>query len=105
MSKFAGLVGYVTQEETSPGVWSPVDNPKRMRGDVIRQNVNHQDSGKVNSDIALNHRVSLVGDKYAFDNIYYIKWIELTGLKWEVTSVEIQRPRIIVTLGGLWNGY
>lgn len=104
MSKFAGWVGYVTQEETSPGVWSPMDNPKRMRGDIIRQNVNHQDNGKVNGDISLNHRVSLIGDKYAFNNVHFIKWVEFNNLKWEVTSVELQRPRIIVSLGGLWNG-
>jgi hypothetical protein len=105
MSRFAGLVGYVTQEETSPGVWSPVNDSKMMRGDIIRQGLTSSDNGKVNGDISLNHRVSLMGDKYAFDNCYYIKWVEINSLKWEVTSVELQRPRIILTLGGLWNGY
>lgn len=104
MTKFTGLVGYVTQEQKVPGVWSPVDNPKKMRGDVIRQSSSNQNDGKVNSDITLNHRVSLLGDAYAFGNYYTIKWIELDSRKWEVTSVELQRPRIIVTVGGLWNG-
>lgn len=104
MAKFAGLVGYVTQEETVPGVWSPVDNPRMMKGDVIRQVSNYQDDGKVNGNITLNHRVSLIGDAYAFGNYYNIKWIELDGYKWEISSVEISRPRIIVSLGGLWNG-
>ena len=104
MAKYAGLVGYVTQEESVPGVWSPVENPKLMRGDIIRQASSSQNDNKVNSDIALSHRVSLLGDAYAFGNYYNIKWIDIDGRKWEVTSVEIQRPRIIVTLGGLWNG-
>lgn len=104
MSKFTGLVGYVTQGETAPGVWSPVDNPKKMKGDVLRQSSSSQNDNKVNSDISLNHRVSLLGDSYAFTNYYAIKWIELNGRKWEVASVELQRPRIIVTVGGLWNG-
>jgi len=109
MAKYSGLVGYITQEESSPGVWSSVENPKLMKGDIIRQSSSFQSDGrtsssKVNDDITLNHRVSLLGDAYAFSNYYTIKWIALDGLKWQVSSVEIQRPRIIVTLGGLWNG-
>ena len=103
MARFAGLVGYVTQEETAPGVWSPVENPKKMRGDVIRQS-SSQNGDKVNNDITLSHRVSLLGDAYAFGNYYNIKWIEVDGAKWEVTSVEVKRPRLTVSLGGLWNG-
>lgn len=110
MTKFAGLVGYVTQEETVPGVWSPVPNPKMMKGDTLRLSSTNgngariSDSGKANDDITLSHRVSLIGDAYAFDNYFNIAWVEVRGRKWEVTTVEIQRPRIIVTLGGLWNG-
>lgn len=103
MARYAGLVGYVTQEETVPGVWLPVDNSKQMRGDIIKLS-SSQNGDKVNSDITLNHRVSLVGDAYAFGNYYNIKWIEMDGMKWEVSSVEVQRPRLILSLGGLWNG-
>jgi hypothetical protein len=104
MAKFAGLVGYVTQDESVPGVWSPVENPVMMKGDVIRQSLSRQNDNKVNNDVALNHRVSLLGDAYAFEQYFNIKWIELDGRKWEVSSIELQRPRIIVTIGGLWNG-
>lgn len=104
MAKFTGLVGYVTQEEKVPGVWSPVSNPKTMKGDIIRQSSNNQNGDKVNDDITLGHRVSLIGDAYAFNNYFSLKWIELNGHKWEITSVELQRPRLIVTVGGLWNG-
>lgn len=104
MAKYAGLVGYVTQEQTAPSVWSPVEYPKRMKGDIIRQSSSTQNDDKINSDLTLNHRVSLIGDAYAFSSYFNIKWIEIDGRKWEVTSVEVQRPRIIVTLGGPWNG-
>lgn len=104
MAKFAGLVGYVTQEETSPGVWSPVENPIMMKGDIIGQRANVLNDRNVNSDITLNHRVSLLGDSYAFDNYYTIRWVIFRGRKVEVSSIEVQRPRIILSLGGLWNG-
>ncbi len=104
MTKFAGLVGYATQEETVPGVWSPVEKPVMMKGDVISQASSVQNDGKVNSDITLNHRVSLIGDAYAFENYYNLKWIDLNGRKWEISSVELRRPRLIVSVGGLYNG-
>lgn len=104
MTKYAGLVGYVTEEQTVPGVWSPVENPKHMKGDLIRQTSSSQNGDKVNDDVSLNHRVSLMGDAYAFGNYYNIKWIEIDGRKWKVDSVEVQRPRLILSLGGIWNG-
>jgi hypothetical protein len=105
MARYAGLVGYVTQEETSPGIWSQVEKPVMMRGDVLRQSSNSQNGDKVNSDVTLGHRVSLLGDAYAFNHFFELKWLEFKGVKWVVSSVEIQSPRIIVTLGGVWNGY
>lgn len=103
MAKFTGSVGYVTQKETVPGVWSTDETTKVMKGDLIRQQLSHQSDG-VHSNVALNHRVSLIGDRYAFENAHFIKWIEFNGVKWKVASVELQRPRLIVTLGGIWNG-
>lgn len=104
MAKYAGLVGYVTEQETVPGVWSPVDNPKKMKGDLISLSSSRQSGDKVNDDITLGHRVSLIGDAYAFGNYFDIRWIQIDGAKWEVSSVEIQRPRLILSIGGLWNG-
>lgn len=103
MAKFAGLVGYVTQAETTPGVWSPVEQTRMMKGDFYMESSRHQNGDKVNKDIALNHRVSLVGDAYTFENYYAIRWIEIEGVKWEVTSIEVKRPRLTVNIGGLYN--
>lgn len=103
MAKFSGLVGYVIQDEKVPGVWSANEQPVMMKGDVIRRSSTNQNDDKINSDITLSHRVSLIGDAFAFLNYYNIKWIMIGGRKWEVSSVEIQRPRIIVTVGGLYN--
>lgn len=104
MARYAGLVGYGEQVETAPGVWTTVNKSHMMNGNLIRQNADIRESDKVNDDITLNHRVSLIGDAYAFDNYFNMKWIDIDGRKWKVSSVEVQRPRLIVSLGGLWNG-
>lgn len=111
MAKFAGLVGYVTEQEKVPGVWTIVENPVMMRGDIIRQvsdNMNDLKVGtsinKIYSDIFLSHRVSLMADSYAFENYMRIQWVMINGKKWKATSIEVQRPRIIISIGRLWDG-
>lgn len=104
MARFSGIVGYVSQEETAPGVWTPVNKPRKMKGNVLRQTSSNSNSGNVNDDVTLNHRVSLIGDAYAFENYFNIKWVKMDTKVWKVTNIEIERPRIIVTLGGVWNG-
>lgn len=109
MAKFAGSVGYVTQEETRPGIWQPVATEKKMSGDVIRMaNAFSSDgrvtSGKVNDDITLQHRISLIANPYAYENFTKIKYVRWLGIMWKVESVEVTRPRLILSLGGVWNG-
>jgi hypothetical protein len=111
MAKFAGLVGYVTEKEKVPGVWSVDENPVMMRGDIIRRAADNQNDMKVSTgvnkmynDIYLSHRVSLMGDAYAFENYMDIKWVMIRGKKWKASSIEVQRPRIIISVGRLWDG-
>ena len=104
MSKFAGLVGYVTQTETAPGVWTPVATERQMRGDVISASHQFNQSEKINDDVTLRHRISLVGDPYCYTNFASLRYIVYLGIKWKVETVQISRPRIILTLGGMWNG-
>lgn len=104
MARYSGLVTYVTQAETVPGVWTDSVNSYFMRGDILRMSASIQNDNIINSNVALNHRVSLVADEYALGNYHDIKYIDFNGRNWAVTSIEVQRPRIIVTLGGLWNG-
>ena len=104
MAKFAGSVGFITEVESSPGIWTPSELVQVMYGDVLRTASTLQGSSGQNKNIVLQHRISLVGDPHAIMNFYDIRWVEYQGAKWEVTLIEVARPRIIVTLGGIWNG-
>lgn len=104
MAKYAGLVGYATQEETTPGVWTQVITERMMRGDVIGQGYNFTPADKVNDNIGLSHRISLVADPYAYNHVSKLVYVTYLGQKWKVSSVEINRPRLTLTLGGVWNG-
>jgi len=103
MAKFSGLVGYVTQEETSPGVWTDVEKPRKMKGDVINQSSHNRSGEYLHDDVSLNHRISVIGDSHAFSNYTNIKWVEIDSIKWRVTAIEIKRPRLLLNIGGIWN--
>lgn len=103
MAKFSGNVGFTSQEETRPGVWEEVKTERTMRGDVLSLAMSVQSGDKVIDDINLNNRISLVADKYSYENFHNLKYIVYLGGKWKVTNVDVQRPRLILTLGGVWN--
>ena len=104
MAKFYGKVGYVETKETSPGVWTPKVTERNYYGDVIRRSSNHQSSSNVNDDINISQSISIVSDPYAMDNFYAMRYVWYKNVKWKVTNVDVQFPRLVLTIGGVYNG-
>ena len=104
MSKFCGEVGYSTQTETAQGVWEEVLTPRTYYGDVIRNARRLETTENLNDNLALNNSFSLMIDAYASQNFSAIRYLEWMGTRWKVTNVEVQRPRLILTIGGVYNG-
>ena len=105
MSKFYGAVGYVTQKEISPGVWGDDIVERSYRGDIL-QDIRRWESGseKKNDNLAVNNRISILADLYAYNNFATIRYVTWLGVRWKVSSIEIQRPRLILNLGEVYNG-
>ena len=61
-------------------------------------------SQSTNDNLNINRQISIVADQFAYDNIGFIRYAEFMGSKWKVTSAEPQQPRIVLTLGGVYNG-
>lgn len=104
MSKYYGNLGFVEEVETSPGVWETQETLRPYYGDVNRFMSRASADDKVNDDISMNNRLSVVGDAYAYNHFYTLRFAEWCGARWKVTSVEVQHPRLILTLGGIYNG-
>ena len=104
MARFSGLVGFASDEvETSPGVWGSGFTERRLRGDVLRHAFSYQASEKVNDDLITSNRISVIADEYAFEHYPTIAYVVWNKVKWTVTEVEVQRPRLLLTLGGVYN--
>ena len=104
MAKFYGAIGYIVQVKTGPGVWEDKEVEKIYRGDVILNQQRWQKSEEISDNFNLDNSISILADEFAYDNIGYIKYIVYRGKKWCVQSLSINRPRIVLQIGGLYNG-
>lgn len=105
MAKFHGTVGYILHEETSPGVFTEVVTERVCVGDILRNNQRWVNSeGQIHDNLKLFNRFSIIGDGFAYSNIPRIRYIVWQGVKWTVDAIDIERPRIILTIGGVYNG-
>lgn len=104
MARWYGKVGYIITTETSPGVWTPEPVERDYQGDYTRNHSRWNFSQNVNEDITLQSEISLVCDPYALQNFRHIRYVTYMGSKWKVTSVDVQYPRLVLSIGGVYNG-
>ena len=104
MAKFFGKVGYIGTVESEPGYWEERSIERDYYGDITRNTSRYQQDGQVNDNIVINNILSIVADPYANENFQHMRYVVWMGTKWKITNVEVQYPRIILTLGGMYNG-
>lgn len=104
MNKWFGKIGYADQVETAPGVWSDQIVEREYYGDILANFRNLQSSDKLNDDVNINNKISILADPYADNHFHLMKYAQFAGSNWKITNVEVASPRLILTLGGLYNG-
>lgn len=103
MAKFCGKIGYVVTVETEPGIYEEQVIESEYYGDVIRNTRRLREASKVNDDINISNEISIIADPFANNNFHAMRYIEFMGAKWKISNVEVQYPRLILTIGGLYN--
>lgn len=104
MAKFYGEIGYGFATETSPGVHKDVITERNYFGDVVRLSRELLETEFVNNDISVGNSLSIVADAYAFEHFTAMRYVKWQGKYWTIKLTEVQRPRLILRLGGLYNG-
>lgn len=104
MAKFFGSIGFAESIETSPGVWDEAITERNYYGDLSRNVRRLQSGDKVNDDVNVSNEISIVADPFANQNFHSMRYVEFMGAKWKINNVEVQYPRLILTIGGLYNG-
>lgn len=105
MAKFHGMVGFVHTEETAPGsgVFEEIPEERNYYGDVIRNSRRWEQGENLNDNPVINNQFSIVGNDFAFRNYSIMRYVKWSGVLWKITNIEIQSPRIILTVGGIYN--
>lgn len=105
MGKFYGPIGYAEMVETKPGVYKPQITVHYYSGDVIKNASRQtQSSDSTNDDITIDNQFSIIADPFAYQNFLKMKYIGYMGVNWKITNVKVERPRLIVNVGGVYNG-
>lgn len=104
MAKWFGKIGYSITNETDPGIYIPTIVEREYYGDITSDRRKRQSSNEVNDDVNLSMVISIVADPFAYMNCSNMAYIEIMGAKWKISDIELQRPRLILTVGGVYNG-
>lgn len=103
MAKWFGAVGYGGTGETRPGVYEERIVERNYYGDVTRNVRRYREGQSANDNLELDNAISIVADPFAFGHFSEIRYVVWNGAKWKVKSVEVQYPRLLLTIGGVWN--
>jgi len=105
MARFHGRVGFASDTtEVKPGVYADAMVEYSFYGDVVQNRRNLQPGENLNADLSVSNSISIVASAYAREHFFAIRYVEWAGQLWTVTGVEVQAPRLILSLGEVYNG-
>lgn len=104
MAKFYGTIGFVVTEETKPGIWTETPVERKYYGDIIRYSSRWDKGESINDNININNEISIIADPYLNQHFSEMRYVEFMGAKWKINSINVERPRLILSLGGIYNG-
>lgn len=100
MAKFYGIIGYVKSIESEPGIWTDDIVEHTHIGDITKNTKRYQTTSDINDNINISNTISIVTTPYAALNYPYMKYVILDGVKWKISDIDIQSPRILITTSG-----
>jgi hypothetical protein len=104
MAKFYGTIGYAEIVETKPGVYKEQIVERTYSGDLLQNSRRLQSTDQVNDDVNISNEISIIADAYADQHYHTMRYVEFSGTKWKITNVRVWYPRLILSVGGLYNG-
>lgn len=102
MAKYYGNIGFAIQTETSPGIWEDSVEERPYKGDVLQNSRRYETSENINDDFVVSNRFSIISDAFLYSHIPALRYLEYMGAKFKIVSVSIERPRVEISVGGVY---
>ena len=103
MAKYFGKIGFYSTVEVKPGVWVKQITEREYFGDVLKNTVRQQSTANLNDNVVVSNQISVVSDPFANENFHSIIYVEYMGAKWKVSNVEVEYPRLKLSIGEVYN--
>lgn len=104
MAKFYGKIGYALTVEEAPGVWVDRIEERPYTGDVLKKTSKWGAGESLNQNLNITDTISIVGDSFTLENMHMMRYVVWRGANWQINSIDIKRPRLLLSIGGLYNG-
>lgn len=106
--KYGGNIGFGFPTEGTgnrEGIWDDVIEEHLCYGDILSATQRMLDGNStVNENVRVSDRISIITDDYVARHLSRMRYVEYIGARWEISSIENKPPRVILTIGGLYNG-
>ena len=100
--KWYGTIAFKEEVEEEPGVWVPKVIPHQYFGDILQVSWKEQQADKINADLHISNKISIVADQQLQQNFHKIAYLTFGGAKWTVSNVTVQDRRLVLDLGSLY---
>lgn len=103
MAKFYGEIGFAISKETAPGVCTDTIERRFYYGEVNSRHIRTTNGTSINDNVNVSDEISIVSDPFANEYYFAMKYVTYMGVKWKVENISVQFPRLVLSLGGMYN--
>ena len=100
--KWYGTIAFKEEVEEEPGVWVPKLVPYSYYGDILQLSWREQQGDKINADLTVSNKLSIVADQQLQQNFHKIAYVTFGGAKWTISNVTVNFPRLTLDLGPIY---
>lgn len=106
MGLFYGPIGFsdTIEEPIGSGIWIQVPIEKNYRGEVQRNTKRLDIGDNINPNLNISNTISVIADPFFNNHLNSVRYIKWLGGYWEITSVDVVPPRLVLSIGGVYNG-
>ena len=105
MNRVIIKLGFSYTRDDGHGVWKQVNTEKVYKAEITSHKwYLNREKDTPNVSYKTGESFSVLMDSFLQENLGYITYVVLNGVKWDISSIDVQRPRVHITPGGMYHG-